>query len=90
MLRVEFFRHCSGNRTTLDLHESAPPVRSLWSSMACEEMRTAKEALSSREGWGDLDSQPNTNTAPPLSKAVLHAIQNTIRNSQMKRGQSFD
>jgi hypothetical protein len=50
MLRVEFLRHSGGDRITLVLHERAPPVRSLWASMTCEDVRTAKVALSSREG----------------------------------------
>lgn len=49
-VRAEFLRKSKNGRVTLVLHESAPPVRSLWAVMDTADLATAKAALAAREG----------------------------------------
>lgn len=49
-VRAEFLRKSKNGRVTLVLHESAPPVRSLWAVMDTADLATAKAELAAREG----------------------------------------
>jgi len=49
-VRAEFLRQSQDKRITLVLHDSVPPVRSLWAVMAPDSLQEAKIALAAREG----------------------------------------
>jgi hypothetical protein len=50
LIKVDFLRHSNGDRVTLVLDNSAPPVTSLWNVIPVENWEVAKHHLVIREG----------------------------------------
>lgn len=86
LLRVEYLRQSKDNRITLVLHESALPVRSLWTLMDSDNLQRSKESLRKREGckinhiasWSRSENCPS-NIAEISEWAAGRGIDSVIR-----------
>src|SRR5688572_13249029 len=50
VLPIEFARHSSGDRVTLVIEKSTPPVQVLWAQAADTSLQDARASLREREG----------------------------------------